>query len=72
MFQMASKANASKDCEIYHYWYFVDKSFNCEPYLCNGCYDLMQKSMDFMMLLLSLLKEIIIEFIFGIGAKMMQ
>ena len=61
-----NKTNASKECEICHYWYFLDKNFNYEPYLCNGCNDLMQKAMNLMMLLLFLLKEVIIEFIFGI------
>ena len=37
----------SKECDICHYWYFLDKSFNHEPYLCNGCHDLMQKAMNF-------------------------
>ena len=26
---------------------FLDKSFNYDPYLCNGCHDLMQKAMSF-------------------------
>ena len=42
-----NKTNASKDCDICHYWYFLDKNFNYEPYLCNGCHDLMQKAMNF-------------------------
>ena len=33
-----------KECNICHYWYFLDKNFNYGPYLCNGCYDLMQKA----------------------------
>ena len=50
------------------YWYFLDKGLKYEPYLCNGCHDLMQKAMNLlMMLLLFLLKEVIIEFIFGTG-----
>ena len=53
-------------------WYFLDKSFNYEPYLCIGCHDLMQRAMNFMILLLSLLKGMITEFFFGILAKMMQ
>ena len=31
-------------------WYLpllIDKTFNYEPYLCNGCHDLMQKAMNF-------------------------
>ena len=42
-----NKISASKECDIYHYWYFLDKNFNYEPYLCNICYDLMQKAMNF-------------------------
>ena len=41
-----NKANASKECDICHYWYCLDKNFNYEPYLCNGCNDLMQKAMN--------------------------
>ena len=26
---------------------FLDKNFKYEPYLCNGCRDLMQKAMNF-------------------------
>ena len=42
-----NKTNKSKECDICHYWYFLDKNFNYEKYLCNGCHDLMQKSMNF-------------------------
>ena len=41
-----NKTNASKECNICHYWYFLDKKFNYDPYLCNGCHDLMQKAMS--------------------------
>ena len=30
-----------------HYWYFLDKNFSYGPCLCNGCYNIMQKSNDF-------------------------
>ena len=42
-----NNANVSKECDICHYWYFLDKNLNYEPYLCNGCHDLMQKAMNF-------------------------
>ena len=41
------KENKSKECNICHYWYFLDKNFNYDPYLCNGCHDLMRKAMSF-------------------------
>ena len=40
-------SDKSKECYICHYWYFLDKKFSCEPRLCNGCHDLMQKAMSF-------------------------
>ena len=42
-----NKTNLSKECDICHYWYFKDIGFKFEPYLCNGCHDLMQKVMSF-------------------------
>ena len=37
----------SKECDIYHYWYFFDKNFTYDQYLCDGCHDLKQKAMSF-------------------------
>ena len=42
-----NKKSASKECDICHYWYFLNNNFNYEPYLCNGCHDLMHKAMNF-------------------------
>ena len=42
-----NKTNLSKECDICHYWYFKDIGFKYEPYLCNGCHDLMQKAVSF-------------------------
>ena len=42
-----NKTSALKECDICHFRYFKDVSFRYEPYLCNGCHDLMQKSMSF-------------------------
>ena len=41
------KTNKSREVNTCHYWYFLNKDFNYEPYLCNGCHDLMQKAMNF-------------------------
>ena len=38
--------NKSKECMLCHYWYFLDKNFSYGPYLCDGCYNIMQKSID--------------------------
>ena len=41
--------NVSKECDICHYWYFLSKNLSYEPYLCNGCHDvmLMQRATSF-------------------------
>ena len=41
------KKNTSREYDICHYWCFLDKGFKYEPYLCNGCHDLMQKTASF-------------------------
>ena len=42
-----NKTSKSNKCDICHYWYFLDKKFSYEPYLCNRFHDLMQKTMTF-------------------------
>ena len=42
-----NKTSASKECDICHYWYFKDIGFKYEPYLCDGCDDLMQRAKSF-------------------------
>ena len=41
------KTNKSKECMFCHYWYFLNKNFSYGPYLCDGCYKVTQKSIDF-------------------------
>ena len=42
-----NKTNKSKERMLCHYWHFLDKHFSNGPYLCDGCSNMMQKSMDF-------------------------
>ena len=42
-----NKTSEPKEREICHYWCFKDIGFRYEPYLRNGCHDLMQKTMSF-------------------------
>ena len=42
-----NKTNWSKEFDTCHYWHFKDIGFKYEPYLCNGCHNLMQKAMNF-------------------------
>ena len=62
-----NKTNLPKECDICHDWYFKDIGCKHELYLCNGCHDLMQKALSFLIiLLLYMLGEVLTEFIFGI------
>ena len=36
-------SDKSKECMLCHYWYFLDKNFSYGPYLCDRCYNMMQK-----------------------------
>ena len=36
-----SKTSASKECDICHYWYFLNRGFKFQPYVCDRCHDLL-------------------------------
>ena len=40
-------SNESKLFMLCHYWYFLDKDFSYGLYLCDGCYNVMQKCNKF-------------------------
>ena len=33
-----NKTNKSKECMLFHYWYFKDLGYKFQPYLYNGCH----------------------------------
>ena len=41
-----NKANASRECDVYHYWCFLNFSFKFQANICNRCHDLLIKSMN--------------------------
>ena len=51
------------DC---HYWYFSNKNFIYGPYLCDRCYNIMQKSNNFKNIAIVHVKKVYTEFIFNI------
>ena len=42
-----NKKSESKECDICHYWYFLDKGFKFQPDVCNGSDDVLLMSMNF-------------------------
>ena len=43
----ADKTNESREFKFCHYWYFLNKNFSYDPFTCDGCYDMVQRSADF-------------------------
>ena len=41
-----NETSKSKECDICHYWYFLNKGFKFQTNICNGCYDLLMMSMN--------------------------
>ena len=41
-----NKASASRECDICHYWYFLDKGFKFQKNVYNGCHDVLMMSMN--------------------------
>ena len=46
-----NKTSGSKECDICHYWYFLNKSVKFQPYACNKCHDLLMMSATLVILL---------------------
>ena len=41
-----NKTSASKECDVCHYWYFLNYSFKFQPNFCNRCHDLLMMSIN--------------------------
>ena len=41
-----NKISTSKEHNLCHCWYFLNKEFNFQPYVCNKCHDWLMLSMN--------------------------
>ena len=41
-----NKTSASKECDICHYWYFLNYSFKFQPNVCCRCHDLLMMGIN--------------------------
>ena len=41
-----NKTSASKECDICHYWYFLNYTFKFQPNGSNSCHDLLMMSIN--------------------------
>ena len=46
------KTSASKECNVCHYWYFLNYSFKFQPNVYNRCHDLLMMVVNLSELLL--------------------
>ena len=42
-----NKTSASKECDVCHYWYFLNYSFKFQPNICNRCHSLLTMYVNF-------------------------
>ena len=61
-----NKTHESKECLLCRYWYFLNKNFSYGPYLCDGCYNLVQNSNSFKSIAIVCVKKVYTEFILKI------
>ena len=54
-----NKTNLSKECMLCHYWYFLNKNFSYGPYLCDGWYNIVWKSISFKNIAIVHVKKIV-------------
>ena len=41
-----NKTSETKECDIYHFWYFLNRGSKFQPNVCNRCHDLLITSMS--------------------------
>ena len=44
---LIKQMHASEECDICHYWYFLNKGFKFQPNVSNKCYYLLMMCMNF-------------------------
>ena len=42
---VVNKTSPSKECDIFHYWYFLNYNFKFQPNVCKRCHDLLMMPM---------------------------
>ena len=41
-----NKSSSSRECNVCYYWFFIDRNFSYDNYLCNSCSDMMMKAIS--------------------------
>ena len=59
-----------KECDVGHYWYFLNFSFTFQPNVCNRCHDLLMMSMIMNIIAALLMMSIIMNIIAALLASL--
>ena len=51
------KTNKSRECMFCHYWYYLNKNISYSPFICDGCYNIVQTSTDFKKIAIAHIKK---------------
>ena len=64
-----NKISASKECDIYHYWYFLNDGFKSQPNVCYRCHDLLMMSTNLSNIAISNIKGSDYHFVINLISK---
>ena len=62
----------SKRCWLCGYWYFIDKNFNYQKYMCHGCHDMSLKAISLHNLCIGYIMVMRIELTLHLCLKMVH
>ena len=53
-----NKTDASRECMLFHYWYFKNVRYKFEPHICNKCHDVLMTAYELKNIAILNVKEI--------------
>ena len=65
-----NKTSASKECELFHYWFFKDVGFKFEECVCNRCHDLLTMAYSLENIAILNAKGVLLGVFWGVLVKM--
>ena len=65
-----NKTSASKECELFHYWFLKDVGFKFEEWICNRCHDLLTMAYSLENIAILNAKGVLLGVFWGVLVKM--
>ena len=60
-----NKISGSNECDVCHYWYFLNYSFKFQPNVCNGCHSVLMTYVNLSNITILNIKVLIIAVLFA-------